>query len=239
MIKQTLLQAFAFTLAITAFSQSSYLDQNTSPGVGFATDINGRPLYVKTEYLADGSPYLYEEYCLAEITSMNGKVYKNVKAKINLQEKQLLYMIDNGMEMVMTTPVKRIKFFNYINNGVAYPERVFESYLMALNAEGAPLYEVLTEDSAAILLKQTAVTFTDSKGYGEATITRTFKRKETYFAAIPSKSKELLKVEKNKTAIASLFGDKGAAVGAYITEKKLKCKSDEELVEIFRYYGSL
>lgn len=239
MIKQTLLHAFIFTLAITAFSQSSYLDQNTSPGVGLATDINGRPLYLKTEYVADGSPYLYEEYCLAEIISMNGTVYKNVKAKINLLEKQLLYMIDNGMEMIVTTPVKRIKFFNYISNGVAYPERVFESHLTALNAEGAPIYEVLAEDSAATLLKQTVVTFSDSKGYGEATITRTFKRREIYFAVIPTQSNQLVKIERDKKAIVALFGSRAIDVDAYIKRTKLRCRTDNDLVEIFHFYQSL
>ncbi|RYY19565.1 MAG: hypothetical protein EOO04_21755, partial [Chitinophagaceae bacterium] len=211
MTKQTILLAVGFSLGIMASAQS-YFDQNISPGVGFASDVNGRPLYLKTEYNADGSPYLYEEYCMAEITAMNGKVYNNIKAKINLQDKLLLFTADNGQEMIMTSPIKKIKFFNYVSNGVAYPERTFQGHLTALNAEGAGIYEVLAEDSAATLLKLTTVNFHDSKGYGDATITRTFKKIETYFAAIPSKSKELRKVERNKSGVAELFGNKSAAV---------------------------
>lgn len=239
MIRRTLLQAITFTLATSAFSQSSYLEQNTSPGVGFANDINGRPFYLKTEYVAAGSPYLYDEYCTADITAMTGKVYSNVKVKINLQEKLFLYMTDNGAEMVMTTPVKKIKFYNYVADGVAHPERTFQSHLTPLNAEGAAIYEALVQDSAATLLKQIVVSYVDSKGYGEATVTRNFKRSESYFAAIPTQSIELKKVEKNKSALAALFGSKASAVSAYIDQKKLKCKSEADLIDVFRYYSSL
>lgn len=240
MIKQTLLQAIAFTLVTSAFSQSvTYVAQNTTPGVGFLNDFNGRPLYVKSDYVASGSPYLYDEYCMAEITAMNGKVYSNVKVKINLQEKLLLYMADNGAEMIMATPVKKIKFYNYVADGVAHPERTFQSHLAALNAEGAAIYEVLAQDSTATLLKQTVVSYIDTKGYGEAITTRVFKKNVSYFAAIPSQSIELQKVEKNKSALTALFGSKASVVTAYIDEKKLKCKSDEDLVEVFRYYYSL
>ncbi|HEX2848666.1 MAG TPA: hypothetical protein VHN59_19125 [Chitinophagaceae bacterium] len=242
MLKRHLLSVTALLFSCCGFSQSP-LSTNTPAGNkfdnDFAHDVNGRPIYLKAEYIADGSPYLYDNYCMAEITVMDGKVYPNVKAKIDLQEKLLLYMLDNGTEMIMTSPVKRIKFYNYVSNGITYPERTFQGHLTALNAEGAAIYEVLVEDSAATLLKQITVTFNDSKGYGETSTTRIFKKAEHYFAAIPSQSKELRKVEKNKSALASLFGSKAAAISTFIEQKKLKCKSDQDLTEVFRYYCSL
>jgi|GEM_PF-692201 hypothetical protein len=238
MLKHHLLSAAALLFSCCCFSQSNFA-LNTAGGNTFANDINGRPMYLKTEYIAEGSPYLYEEYCMTEVTLMDGKVYPNVKAKINLEEKLLLYTLDNGAEMIMTSPVKKIKFYNYVSNGVAYPERTFQGHLTALNAEGAAIYEVIAEDSAATLLKQITVTYNDSKGYGQATITRIFKKAENYFAAIPSQNKELRKVEKNKSALTSLFGSKAAAISAFIEQKKLKCKSEEDLTEVFRYYCSL
>lgn len=238
MFNRHLLSITALLFSCCCFSQSNF-DLNASGGNTFANDINGRPMYLKTEYIADGSPYLYEDYCMAEVTTMNGKVYSNVKTKINLQEKLLLYVLDNGTEMIMTSPVKRIRFYNYVSNGIAYPERTFRGHLTALNAEGAAIYEVLAEDSAATLLKQITVTYNDSKGYGEASITRTFKKAEHYFAAIPSQNKELRKVEKNKAALIALFGSKAASISTFIEQKKLKCKSDGDLTEVFHYYCSL
>jgi hypothetical protein len=229
----------ASMFAVAGSSQTSSFDSNLSGGNSFANDVNGRPLYLKTEYNADGSPYLYDEYCLADITAMNGKTYKNVKAKINLQEKLLLYRLDNGEEMVMTTPVRKIRFYNYINNGVAYGERTFQGHNGPMNGEATMMYELVYEDSSAALLKLITVSYTDSKGYGEATVTRTFKKTNSYFAVIPPGAPELKKVDKNKTSVAALFGRKADAVAGFISQKKLKCRSDEDLVEVFRYYGSL
>lgn len=238
MLRHYILSIIALASFYCSSSQNNF-DLNANGGNAFVNDINGRPMYLKTEYIAEGSPYLYEEYCMTEVTLMDGKVYPNVKAKINLEEKLLLYTLDNGAEMIMTSPVKKIKFYNYVSNGVAYPERTFQGHLTALNAEGAAIYEVIAEDSAATLLKQITVTYNDSKGYGQATITRIFKKAENYFAAIPSQNKELRKVEKNKSALTSLFGSKAAAISAFIEQKKLKCKSEEDLTEVFRYYCSL
>lgn len=224
--------------ATAGFAQNNF-DSNLNGGNSFANDVNGRPLYLKTEYNADGSPYLYDEYCLADITAMNGKVYKNIKAKINLQEKLLLYRLDNGEEMVMTTPVKLIRFYSYINNGNAYGERTFIGHNGPMNGESTPIYELIYEDSAAALLKLISVSYTDSKGYGEATITRTFKKSNSYFAAVPPSSPQLQKIERNRSAVAALFGKQSAAVSQFINDKKLKCKSDEDLVAVFGYYGSL
>lgn len=229
----------AFTLLQTAVFAQSNFDRNLSGGNAFANDINGRPMYLKTEYTADGSPYLYEEYCLAEVTMLTGKVYDNVRAKINLQEKLLIYPLDNGMEMILTSPILKIKFYSIVTQGTAFPERTFMGHGKALNDPGGEIYEVMYEDSASKLLKRVAISYTDSKGYGEATITRSFRRSTSYFAAVPSSGKELVKVEKDPKAVSALFGNKTAAIKSFIDQKKFKCKSEEELIEVFKYYGTL
>ena len=229
----------AFTLFQTAVFAQSNFDRNLSGGNAFANDINGRPMYLKTEYTADGSPYLYEEYCLAEVTMLTGKVYDNVRAKINLQEKLLIYPLDNGMDMILTSPISKIKFYSIITQGKAFPERTFKGHGKALNDPGGEIYEVMYEDSASTLLKRVAVTYTDSKAYGEATITRSFRRSTSYFAVVPSSGKELVKVEKDPKRVSALFGGKMALVKNFIDQKKFRCKSEDELIEVFKYYGTL
>lgn len=205
----------------------------------FMNDANGRPLFLRSNYLANGSPYLYDEYCLADVTLTNGKVYPDVKVKINLQEKQVLFYADNGVELIVTTPVKKIRFYNIVLNGSAFPERTFQGHLSPMNAADGNIYEVLSEDSSATLLKQTTVSYTDSKGYSDASITRSFKKSENYFVAFPLQGNGLHKVEKNKTAVAALFGDKNKAISSFIEQRKLKCKSEQDLIEICKYYHSL
>lgn len=228
MNKLTILLALFISCSTTTFSQSN----------PFMTDANSRPLFIPTNYVADGSPYLFEEYQLAEITLENGKTYPYIRAKFNLIEKELIYMDDKGQEMVATSPVKSIRFFNSVNNGNLQGEMRLESPGKALNVKENPTYMVLA-DGKAKFLKLISVSFSDQKKYGDANITRTFRRKETNYAYLPGKQPELQKIEKGKSDVIALFGDKIAEMTSFIEKNQLKCKSDEDLVRIFQHYNSL
>jgi len=219
-------------LFFTSITISSYSQQNP-----FMNDGNGRPLYLRTNYIPEGSPYLYDEFCTAEITTMAGKVYTDVKVKFDLIEKELIYLDDKNESMVTSTPIKKIKLSSFVNNETFHEAVTIESHNMAINSPNTPVYAVL-EDGNAKLYKQMLVTYTDLKKYGEATITRTFKRVENFYAVLPGKD-TVIRIEKNKTAVAALFGDKQASINSFIEQQKLKCKSQADLIAVFKYYNSL
>ncbi len=74
----------------------------------FNNDAYGRPLYLKTDFPTEGSPYFSDEYHLAQITSEKGSVYTNIKVKINLLDHVVQYMLEDGKEMITDMPVKRL-----------------------------------------------------------------------------------------------------------------------------------
>lgn len=229
-MKRTICCFFSLVTAISLFSQS----QSANP---FMNDANGKPLYLPTNYTQEGSPYFYDDYCIAEITSTSGKVYPNVKIKVNLQEKTVIYMTDSGDEMIATTPISSIKFSSVVYSGTAYEETILEGFNTPLNNAEGKIYQVL-ENGKNKLLKELSIVYNDTKKYGEATITRIFKRIETLFALFENTS-ELKKVENNKTAIISLFSIKQDLIKAYIDRQKLKCRSEADVIAIFRYFNSL
>lgn len=201
-------------------------------------DANGRPLYQRTEYIAEGTPYLYDEYCFSEITTVSGRIYTDVKVKINLLEKFVVYMADNGDEMIATMPISRIRLMNFVSNGKAHGEKLLESVNnAAMNAPDGKIFEVI-ENGKAKLLKELTVTYNDDKKYGEATITRVFTKNERLFALLENTT-EPKKIEKNKTAIIDLFGAKKELIRSFIEGRQLKCKTEEELAQVFRYYNSI
>lgn len=222
-------------LALVFLSISNNVFSQANP---FMTDANSRPLFMRSNYIADGSPYLFEEYQPAEVVLENGKSYSNIKARFNLVEKELVYLDDKGDEMLVTSPVRSILFYSSVNKDGVREEVKLSSPGKYLNSKENTTYIVLS-DGKAKLLKQVTVTFSDEKKYGEATITRTFRRKETNFAYLPGKSPEFQKVEKNKSSIIAMFGDKTAEITSFIEKNQLKCKSDEDLVRIFQHYNSL
>lgn len=228
-----------FGLLLTIFANGQIMSPNSfKAGTNFLNDANGMPMYQRTEYRAEGSPYFYDEYWYADITAMNGNTYTDVKVKLNLVENRILYLNDNNAEMIATIPIKRISFRGYLQGETYHDNTRLEGIEGPINEQGAKVYQVL-EDSTVKLYKLINVTFTDNKPYGEASITRVFTKKETYFALLPAKDSALHKVDKNKQAIVSLLNDPKASVEKYIESNKLNCKKEKDLVAIFRYYNSL
>ncbi|HEX2629853.1 MAG TPA: hypothetical protein VHM26_12595 [Chitinophagaceae bacterium] len=224
--------SFLFTSIISA------QNDNLAGGNSFANDINGRPLYLKTEYRAEGSPYYYDDYSYADITSLEGKVYKAVLVKLDLVENLILYKTEDGKEMIASTPLKKIRFYSSVIGEKMHPGITLETIGGAINAEKAKVFEVLAEGKAK-LLKQVSVTYSDDKLYGESTITRKFKRATGYYSVVGGSEAEPKKLTRSKPAIIELFSSQKDSVRNYIDDHKLDCKSEEDLIKIFEYYQKI
>jgi len=202
-------------------------------GSPFLNDANGRPVITNpNNYVADGSPFLFDDYMPAEITFQTGKVYKDVKTKLNLADNELLFMDSNGNEMIAAAMVKSVKFLKPGGSG----EILLESPGNSINATRAPVYQVLL-DKKAKLLKQVSVTYTEARKYGEGSVTRTYKKNENYFAVFPGQPPQ--KFDKTKSSVAAVFGDKQPQILSFIEQNKLRCKTDEDFIKIFEYYFTL
>jgi hypothetical protein len=231
-----ILLGFSFLFALPASAQND--QSNLAGGNSFANDINGRPLYLKTEYRAEGSPYYYDEYSYADITTVDGKVYKSVLVKLDLVENLVLYKMEDGKEMIATTPLKKVSFYSSVIGEKMHPAITLETVGGSINIEKAKVYEVLA-DGKTKLLKQISITYSDDKQYGESTITRKFKRSSGYYSLTAGIDAEPKKLTRSKTAILELFSSQKDSVRNYIEQHKLDCKSEKDLVKIFEYYQKI
>lgn len=226
-----LLMAVLFPFIFT----EGYSQLNTLGSNPFMADANGRPMYLKNEYAVEGSPYFNEGYLIAEITSTAGKVYPNVQVKVNLAENEVLYLADDGKEMIATISIKKIRFIKFISKeGIA--DKVLESFGQPMNTPKNPVYDVL-EAGKASLLKQIRVTFQDNRRFNEASVTRTFQRSEIYHILLPDG--KIQKLGSGKDDMVALLQDKKAEVSAFIDEKRLKCRNVEDYRKVITYYNSL
>lgn len=223
---RNLLLSTAFLLALATQAQEP------NP---FMNDANGRPLYRQTSYRSEGSPYFHDLYSLAEITSVTGKVYPNVNVKVNVQTNEVLYMAEDGTEMIATMPVKSIRFINFMS-GQGAADRVLESFGQPLNSAGAPVYEVLASGHVS-LLKQIKINYTDNKEFNQASIVRNFKRKETWHLRMPDGT--ISKFETGKESLLTALKDKQKEVAAYIDKEALKCRNIEDCRKVIAWYNSL
>lgn len=238
-MRKSIISIFLGISFLAALSASAQTDAgNLAGGNSFANDVNGRPLYLRTEYRTEGSPYYYDEYSYADITAANGKVYKAVLVKLDLVENLVLYKLDDGKEMIATTPLKKIRFYSSVIGEKMQPGVTLEAIEGAINVDKAKVYEVLA-DGKTKLLKQITVIYTDEKRYGESTITRSFKRSTTYYSLIGGSDAQPKKLTRSKPAIRDIFTSQKDNVRSYIDEHKLDCKSEEDLIKIFEYYQKI
>lgn len=225
-----------FLLAIllaSAKAPAQLTDLGSNP---FMSDVNGRPMYLQTNYRAEGSPYYQEAYLLADLTSLQGKLFPKVKVRFNILTNELFYLDDKGADMLAALPIRRIQFLGLGGDNGAV-DKVLESVgPQPLNAPNTPVYEKLDTGRIAVL-RQIKVTYTDNKEYNQSTIVRNFKHKETWHLLLADGT--VVKFETGKDAILARLADKQKEVAAYIEKENLKCRSIDDCRKLIRYYDTL
>lgn len=223
-------------LISTTSKSQDYMKENISGGNAFASDFNGRPMYQKTEYRVEGTPYYLDEYYWADVIAVSGKVYRDIRIKFNLVEHQLLFIADDGTEMIAMSPVRAIKFLSLPAGKDSIKTVTLLSSSGIVNAQDAVVYEVL--DSGKIsLLKKITITYRDEKKYGEAGITRYYERKENEFFILLNK--EYKKIERKKEFFLTLLHDRDKEVKIFMNMNRLDCRSIKDIQHLISYYNSL
>jgi hypothetical protein len=203
----------------------------------FHNDQSARLVYKKSEELnMEGSPFLYDEYLPAEITLVHGGVFPGIKVKLNIVDNELQFLTDDGREMATPSPVKSIKFERPKEDGSGTEQMIIESNGAALNAAGSPVYQLLADGNAR-LLKQIEISFSDTRKYPEGTMVRVFKKKTFYFAAMPDQPAK--KFDKGKSNVLALFPAKQQEISSFIESQKLNCKTEDDIIKVFKYYNTL
>src|SRR5690242_9885373 len=204
------------------------------------TDLGGKPIYIKVEYVPEGTPFFPEEYTRSIIKLKSGKTYTGFNAKMNFYDNTVIIRLDDGTEMEVTGKVSSI-MFEHVPVGNAAKTVVFQRGFPTVdNLDSTAYYEVL--DSGNIkLLKYSKVTYTDRKGFGEGNMTRAFTKKETYCLLLPGNSMRRIETGKGKGKedLISLFPNNKSELEKYIEKKKLKCTKPEEWIDVVAYYNSL
>ena len=200
----------------------------------FLEDLNGRPLMLHSGYLIEGTPFFSREYCTANLKVRNGKSYNGIKVKINLQENLVIYDAGDGKEMAAITPIEKIVFFN-----CADPSRnqILLSGFPPVDGHGTNSFYVLLDSGRIMLLKHMGVNYHDVKYYGSNQVTRVFEQKESFYVYQPGKG--MTGFVREAGAVLSLLSDQRNAVQTFLTANELKCRKEEDLVKVFRFYNSL
>ncbi|MBO9564406.1 MAG: hypothetical protein J7621_16595 [Niastella sp.] len=204
--------------------------------VHFMTDANGRMVSEMTDMRVEGSPWYSDEYNLAAVTAITGKVYDSIAVKFNVQANELTFKTPDGKEMVAIMPIRRIRFFNIKDDAGTHAAILETVGGQPLNTANAPVYE-LVDTGHITTLKQIKVTSKDVKEFNEASPLRKYTRKETWYVRLPGDKIE--KLESGKEPLLTLLKDKSTEITAYTEKEKLKCRSIDDCRQVIRYYNTL
>lgn len=218
----------------------SYAQRNTISTTGkwgqqiFLSDVNGQAFTNKYDGIA-GSVYDQTEYQLAKITLKDGRVYNDVKARINLLEHEVNFIASNGQEgylgkgmateLIYTTPKE-----------FGQDLKVFQCGFPPIdNQNRISFYQILLNGKTS-LLKSVYKTIQERNNdlSGER-----YKEFATYENTYLLKDGAMVRIKKDKSSLLNLLQDKGQVLQQYINDQKLNIKNEADLIALVKYYNTL
>ncbi len=218
------LSCFTPKAQIGAFSFHSNVLYNDGHGIPWRFDF---------PFLMDGSPFFDTGYCNGSVQLLNGKTYRGLQLKLNLEEQKIIFNTHDGKVFALAQPVIRLEL---ACNDLAEPA-VFRSGFGAIDKQDErSLYQVL-DSGKLLLLKYVEIRYKDSKAYNNNDITRSYRQLASYYLWIPDK--DLVKVPGNENELLVLLHDQRKELINAIEKDKLKIKKEADLIKIINRYNRL
>jgi hypothetical protein len=230
-MRKILILLFTFG-SFTGLTQRPIITNNPSTANNhYYFDADLPVLVDKYPKFADGNPYFLEEWVNGDIVLGNGKIYHNVKLRLDLVENTLQYISPSGVELIATTPIKSIILKDSIQGNKYIAHSAFLEG--AKNIEPG-WYQVLVT-GAATLYKHIVKTIATPKNYSSSMTEASVNTSEEYFVHVDSTLSRVKKIKE----LPGLLKNKTDELEKYMNNKKLSGRSDSIYIDLVRYYNSL
>ena len=230
-----LFTCFSFFLATFSFAQSNSISTTSKWGQQiFLSVVNGQAFVNKYEGIA-GSVYDQTDYLLARITLKDGRVYNDVKTRINLLEQEVNFIASNGQEGFLGKGMA--SEITYQDNSGSYLDtKVFQCGFPPIdNQNRISFYQILLNDKT-ILLKSVYKSIQERNNdmSGER-----YKEFATYENMYLLKEGTMVRIKKDKSNLIALLQDQNQSIKKYIDDQKLNLKNEAHLIDLLKYYNTL
>ena len=222
-----LLLCFSFFIVNLSYAQKNSISTTGKFGQQlFLSDVNGQAFTNNYDGII-GSVYDHSQYLLAKITLKDGRVYNDVKTRINQLEQEVNFIASNGQE-------------GYLGKGmaleVAYQEKVFQSGFPPIdNQNRISFYQILLNGKTSLLK---SVYKTIQERNNELSGER-YKEFATYENMYLLKDGSMVRIKKDKSNLLDLLQDKSSAIKKYMIDQKLNLKNETHLIDLVKHYNTL
>jgi hypothetical protein len=230
-------------IPLLLFAGSALRAQGSLGGVGenngkFASqvllsDTYGRPVKPLAADV-DGSPFYTENYHYADLQLTNGRRFKSVKIRLDIDAQEMHFVAVNGVESLMEAgSVKEIVYADTAELITSYIFRI--GYPAVEGKNERSFYQVLVNGKAE-LLRSVQKKITERKDEISGIVTKEYETREEYYLFIKGEMKRL---KKDKNSLLAALSDQKAALEKYIEAAKLNPKNLQDIEKIIVYYNSL
>jgi hypothetical protein len=226
---------FSFLLTTLSYGQRNSISTTSKWGQQiFLSDVNGQAFINQYEGIS-GSVYDQTAYQLAKITLKDGRVFNDVKARINLLEQEVNFIASNGQEGFLGKGMVSEIVYEDNNASVQQP-KIFQCGFPPIdNQNSISFYQILLNGKASLLK---SVYKTIQERNNEMSGER-FKEFATYENKYFLKDGTIVRIKKDKSSLLALFQDKKEAISKYIEQQKLNLKNEADLIALVQYYNTL
>ncbi len=192
----------------------------------FIEDINGRPFSNKGIEDIEGSPFLFNDWCLGIVKFRNGRFAKGVSLRFNVYNNQL-YFKKEEQQLEFELPVEE-----FMIRSMKDTDSVDVYYRCGFPATEKTTYQTFLEvmaDGNLVLLKYRYKVIGSFKPYNQAE-RRKFEDREQLFVYV---DKQMLKLKKDKESIIEALPQYKAAILSIVEQKKLKLKNEGDVEKLF------
>jgi hypothetical protein len=194
----------------------------------------GKPIETRSTDGFVGDKYLYPDWMTGNVLQEDGKFYNNMSLKYDLYNDMIIFNSTDNVPMAFKYPIKEFQLMH--KRSLEEPFSLFKNGFPPFgNYSAKTFYQVLTEGKTS-LIKKPYKSIIETIPYGESELKKTFGTNELYFLHHNGK---MVKIQKSKNSVLEVLGDKKSELIEFIKDKKLRMKSDSDLVAVVNHYNAL
>jgi len=195
-------------------------------------DMMGMPFTAGSYINIRGSAYYIDSFAAGVIGLSNGKMYQYDQLKLNLHSNQLHFLTPDGQERVAGEGAIR-KLYFFVTSDSSHPVAFSSGYTSGYGYSSSTFFEEMNQGNLQVL-RQISRTIVNDVGTSSSPMGQHFVDQSIYYLA-DQKAKKLVKWKKGKEQLLEFLGPDAALADQFITEKKINCRSVNEVVDVLTY----
>jgi hypothetical protein len=200
----------------------------------FLSDVNGRAFENKYDGIV-GSPYFLPDFKSATIYMSNGKQYDHVKAKLNLEAHEVVFIDAKGQEGYIGKGLVTNLIINDTNSNGINRYMFTSGYSKIDNQTNLSFYQLLKPGGIVELLKFINKIIEERGNELSGEKSKEFITRETLYIR---EGGVMQRVKKDKAFFAAIFAKRPKEFNDYILANKVNFKNEEDLKKLLSYYDS-